>query len=381
MEITIFPRDRRPGSLVFFILLLCLTYPGCDIRKPIKVGFSGQLTGPHANMGVSGRDGVLLAVKDINSRGGIAGRKVELRVCDDKGTVEGARSAGRKLVRDGVVAVIGHMTSSQTMAALPELEKSGMVLLSPTTSTPKLTNRIDNFFRVIGDSASEARLLARHILETGAIKRIAAIYDMDNSAYTGSYLEAFDDEIQKHGGRMVSVIGYSSTDTPYFGPLVSRMKNAGSQGLLIISSALDGALIVQQTRLIGWQAPIFGCGWTLSEPLIENGGKAVERMSFVSDYDFNSRADAFRRFQQDYRNRFKKPPNFMAGNAYEAMMILAAALEITGGRAGKLPQTLPGIRIEGLMQTISINEYGDGVRNYYLISVRNGQFKTFGMLK
>jgi branched-chain amino acid transport system substrate-binding protein len=354
---------------------------GCDLNKPVRVGFSGQLTGPHANMGVSGRDGVLLAIADINAGGGIAGSKVELLVRDDKGTSEGARVADQQLIDAGVVAIIGHMTSAQTMAALPVVEKAGMVLLSPTTSTPALTGRVDHFFRVISDSSSEARLLARHVVHKIGLERMAAIYDQDNAAYTRAYLDAFRDELQKLGGQMVGEVRYSSAEKPDFAPLVAQLRRDDPQGLLIIASAYDGALIAQQPRMLGWPTKLFGCGWTLSLPLIENGGKAVEGMGFIHYYDLNSQAPDYLKFQQKYQTRFKQTANFMAGNAYLAMRLLAAALEKTRGRAEGLAQALPGIRIEGLMEAISLDHYGDGVRAYYYIMVQDGRFVTLGKVE
>lgn len=371
--------NRNYILLVFIIVINFST--GCDIGQPVKVGFSGQLTGPHANMGVSGRDGILLAIDKINAAGGIAGKPVELLVRDDMGTPEGARAADQKLINTGVVAILGHMTSSQSMAALPVVEKSGMVLLSPTTSTPRLTRQIDHFFRVIDDSGTEARFLARHIIDKIKIKRVAAIYDKNNAAYTNTFLNAFRDEFQKNGGNLTEEIGYSSDEKPFFGPLVTQLQASEAKALVIISSALDGALIAQQSRLHGWGADLFGSGWTLSAPLIENGGKAVEGMSFVCWYDFNSQAPEFLKFQKEYQNRFKQSANFMAGNAYESMLVLAAALEKTDGRAKGLAQALPGTRIDGLMETIALDEYGDGVRTYYQIMVEDGNFITKGRLK
>lgn len=369
----------RNGTLLIIVAVIAFG-TGCDLINPIKVGFSGQLTGPHAKMGVSGRDGLLLAIDEINAAGGIAGRKVELLVRDDKGTPEGARAADQELIDAGVVAIIGHMTSSQSMAALPVVEKAGMVLVSPTTSTSALTGRVDHFFRVISDSTLEARFQARHVVLGAGFERMAAIYDKDNAAYTNAYLNAFRDELQKIGGRMVGEVSYSSAEKPVFGPLVAQLRAADPQGLLIITSAYDGALIAQQPRLLGWQTNLFGCGWTLSAPLIENGGKDVEGMRLVSDHDLNSQARGFLQFQQQYQERFKQKANFMASNSYEAMLVLAAALEKTRGRAEGLARTLAQIRIEGLMATIALDQYGDCVRAYYQTIVQDGRFVTKGQL-
>lgn len=360
-----------------FIAMIWGVFPlGCGKLDPILVGFSGQLTGAHANMGVSGRDGVLLAVDEINAAGGVAGRKIKLLVRDDKGTAEGAQAADQELIDAGVVVIIGHMTSSQTMAALPVTEKAGVVLLSPTTSTPSLTGRKDHFFRVISDSASEAAFLARNAVLKHGVKDLAAIYDQDNAAYTNAYLEAFREELESLGGKMVANVGFSSAHRPVFRPLVEQLRSADPQGLLIITSAYDGALIAQQPRLLGWSTKLFGCAWTQSAPLIEGGGKSVEGMEFVAYYNRNSQRPNFLEFKKKYTNRFHQPVTFMAGNAYEAMMVLAAALANTGGKPEGLAQALPGTSIQGLMETVSLDEFGDGVRIRYRVVIQDGKFIT-----
>lgn len=100
---------------------------------PILVGSAGQLSGAYADLGVKGRDGVQLTVDKIYAAGGIGGRQATLVMRDDKGTPDGAREAARELIDAGVVAVIGHMTSGRSLAALPLVEEAGVVMVSPTT--------------------------------------------------------------------------------------------------------------------------------------------------------------------------------------------------------------------------------------------------------
>jgi branched-chain amino acid transport system substrate-binding protein len=373
---------KRSGNLplfsVFMALALVLAVSGCAQKKPILVGFSGQLTGPHADMGVSGRDGVQLAIDRINADGGIAGRQVELVVRDDKGTAEGARAADQELIDAGVVAIVGHMTSSQSIAALPVLEEAGVVLLSPTTSAPALTGQVDHFFRVIAASSTEARFLAQHVVQGAGIERVAAIYDEANAAFTEPYLDAFRDELRELGGQMVGVVSYSSDETTDFGPLVSQLRAADPQGLIIITSAYDAALVAQQPRLFGWETRLFGCGWACSAPLIEHGGKSAEGMSCVTNYDLDSQASDFVKFQEHYQAQFEQPPSFMAVFAYEAVLVLAAALEKTDGQAKGLAQALPGTQVQGLVETVSLDQYGDVVRDPFLITVQDGRFVTKG---
>jgi branched-chain amino acid transport system substrate-binding protein len=96
------------------------------------------LSGAYADLGIKGRDGVLLAVEKINAADGIAGRPIKLLARDDMGTPEGARVADKELIDAGTVAIIGHMTCRQTIAAMEIIKKAGVMLISPTISIEKL---------------------------------------------------------------------------------------------------------------------------------------------------------------------------------------------------------------------------------------------------
>jgi len=355
---------------------------GCASRRPILVGFAGELTSKHADLGLHGRDGAQLAVETLNVADGIAGRPIELLVRDDLGTPEGAQAADRELIDAGVVAIIGHMTSGQSMAALAVTEEAGMVLLSPTALTPDLSGLDDHFFRVNLDNSLQARTLARHIYQHHGMSRIAAIYDTDNAAYTETFWVAFAEACCALGGQVTGEESFSSAEEPDFAPLVAELYASDPEGLLIIASALDTALIAQQIRLNAWQITLFASAWAQPETLPQNGGQAVEGIEIVMNYDSNSQKSAFLEFQAHYQKRFGRAPTFAAAQAYEAVLGLAAALEKTGGQAEGLPQALLETQdFEGLIGTISLDKYGDVVRTQFLVTVQDGQFVTLAALE
>lgn len=362
--------------------LLSLSMDGCSRKKPIRVGFAGELTGGHADLGVHGRNGAQLAVETINAAGGVAGRPIELLVRDDLGTPEGAQAADRKLIDAGVVAIIGHMTSAQSVAAMPMIEEAGIVLLSPTTSTTKLAELDDHFFRVNPVNSTQARKLGRHVYRQRGLSRIAVIYDADNAAYTRTYLTAFVEHYSALGGQVVGRVRFSSAHDQDFAPLVAELQAGTPEGLVIIASAIDTALIAQQTRLSAWQTPLFSSGWSLTEALIQNGGQAVEGIEIVQHYDSNSQAPVFLDFKVRYQARFGLTPAFAATLAYEAVLVLAAALDKTDGQAKGLPQAMREIQdFKGLIGTISLDKYGDAVRTQFVITIRDGQFVVQDVLE
>jgi len=372
-------RGRSWMSVCVIGLLICMPgvwLTGCLQRGPIRVGFAGELTGKHSDLGVHGRNAALLAVETINAAGGIAGRPIELLVRDDLGTPEGARSADRELIDADVVAILGHMTSVQSLAALPVIEEAGVVLLSPTTSTVDLSGLDDHFFRVVSTNAQEASILARHIYERRGLSRLVVVYDSDNAAFTESFLRAFLETYHTLGGQAVQEARFSSTAADLnLTSVVSDLQMSDAEGMLIIASAYDSAFIAQQTRINGWQVPLFVSGWAYTEALLQNGGQAVEGLELVTPYNSSSQSELFLDFQERYQERFGRVPTFGAVFAYDAVLVLAAALEKTGGGAEGLPQALCETqRFQGLVSTISLDEYGDAVRTHFLSTVQDGEF-------
>lgn len=357
--------------------MLAIFQVGFSKPEPILIGFSGLLSGAYADLGIKGRDGVLLAVEKINEADGIAGRPIKLLVRDDKGTPEGARAADQELIDAGVVAIIGHMTSGQTVAVMEVIEKAGVVLISPTTSTEKLTGIDDHFFRVAATNSTEGRLLARHVRQNRGLLRLAAIFDTDNAAYTNSYWDAFSDEYKTRGGQVTGQWGFSSTKKPDFGQIGSEIHASTPDALLIIASPLDTAFIAQKIRAIDQKVLMYSSAWGMSDEMLRNGGKAVEDMEIVIYFNSNSQNSAFQEFRSKYLARFERDPTFVGGSAYEAMLVLAAALEKAKGRVDGLPEALKGNqKIDGLVGTIAIDEYGDVVRTHFLHKVENGEIVT-----
>ncbi len=374
---------RRLGRYSVLMLLLLLA-SGCTARRPILVGFVGEITGHSADLGVQGRNGVLLAVEQINARGGIAGHPIELLIRDNRGTSEGTRAAVREMIDAGVVAIIGPMTSTQSEVAIPLAGEAGMVLISPTAASPDLSGRDDCFLRLNQPSSAEARLLARRIYQQLGLASMAIIYDVDNLSYTHTFWTVFSDAYRSQGGRITDVVGFSSTASPDFVPLLAGLRVQNPEGLLIIASALDTALIAQRARIIKWTLPIFGSYWAYTETLLQNGGRAVEGIEIVVGFDMDSRSPAYLDFRARYQERLGTIPTFAAAHSYETMSVLAVALEKVGNggawsraRREQLRQVLLETRdFPGLTGLISLDEYGDTTRTQFLVTVRDGQFVT-----
>lgn len=344
-------------------------------RKPIRIGFSGELTGSQAELGIQERNGVQLAVEKINASGGIAGRKIELIIRDDFGVPEKAKLADEELIKDGVIAIIGHTASAQTLAGLEVTNPAHIVMLSPTVSTPELSGLDDYFFRVYPCFKESSETFAKYIIQSIGIKRIAIIYDLDNLAYSKTYSKTFIDKFEAIGGCLTEEVAFSSKSQPDFSTILSRLHESNAEGMLIIASDIDTALISQRSRIMGWNIPLFATAWAQTETLINSGGEAVEGLRLEQSYGLSSQSSAFIDFKANYQARFGKDPSFGAAFSYEAALVLSEALKRINGKPQELKNALLNIHgYKGLTDIFSIDEFGDVNRSFYLSTIQNGQF-------
>jgi branched-chain amino acid transport system substrate-binding protein len=350
---------------------------GCETRKePVKVGFVGGLTGRHSDLGTAGRNGVLLAVEALNAEGGIDGRPVELITRDDRQDPEKAVQADKELIREGVVAIIGHMTSAMSMAALPLMNKEKMPMISPTTSTNQLTGKDDYFFRITDPNKAETDHLARHAYERMGLKRLSAIYDLSNRAFSEGYYQNFKAALERMGGGMAHVETFSSKPGADFQENIAALRRQDADGLLIVAGALDTAMICQQIRKAGSKMPILSSGWAMTEDLIYQGGSAVEEVVFSHLIDKESRDKGYLDFKKRFKERFGHEPSFAAIHGYVAARVLFQALSSTTDPEKLKKVLLDGKTIHSIVGDFEIDQYGDPKRPRYLTIVRNGRFKT-----
>ena len=162
-------------------------------------------------------------------------------------------------------------------------------MISPTVSSPLFSGKDDYFFMVMASNPVRAQAFAQHIYLHRNVTRIAAIYDTDNTAYTQTYLESFTEKYESLGGRVVARTNFSSMTQPDFTPLLSQLRVSNPDGLLIIASDSDTALIAQRARSMGWQVPLFTSTWAETETLIDNGGHSAEGMEIEQVFPWTAR--------------------------------------------------------------------------------------------
>lgn len=358
------------ASLCAVLLVLPVA---CGDPEPIRIGFIGGLTGRSADLGESSRNGVQLAVQQVNQAGGIDGRQVELLVRDDANDPDTAAAAVRELHAAGVAAIIGPNVSAVAGGMVPVINELEVVTLSPTVSSLAFADIDDHFFRINWTTRDNARIYAEHYYDLG-YRRVAAAIDANNRVFSESWLQEFSHGFLVEGGKVVGFEAFDSTKNDSYAQTASALVAMDAEALLLIANSVDTAQLAQQIRKLDSDILLIAAEWAATERLISLGGPAIEGLELVQSYNRADDSERYRTFRETYRDRFQQAPGYASIAAYDAATVLFRGL---AGReaAGGLKQALLELDdVQGLQQTISFNRYGDAQRRAFFVVVRDGRF-------
>lgn len=358
-------------TMAFIFTLLA----GCEESKPVRIGFIGELTTRAAGLATSGRDGFLLAIEEINARGGVGGRQVEGLVVDARMHKETALHAIHKLADAQVSAIIGPMTSQTAVTIVPTANNLKIPLVSPTASTNKLSGIDDYFFRVYYTNAQAAQLLAKHLSTGGEPRHIAVVYDLGNRAYTEDWVQYFQEVLEKNSSSKVTRIPFDIRTDTFYLDLANKAIEAKPDGVLLLANAVDTAMICQQLTKLDAEPQRYATGWSYSDDLIQFGGKSVEGLTIIQSADPQDPEATMQEFVKNYEKRFRSTPNFPAMHAYDATrMILAIIQEETSPEA--IRSHLQKMEnFNGLQSDLSLDRFGELKHpRLHLARISNGQF-------
>ena len=339
-----------------FFFFICIVFPGCDSKKPVKIGFIAGTSGHVADMGIEALEAVQLAVEEWNKKGGINGNEIQLSVKNDRQDPEIAAHEIQKLINEKVAAVIGPLTSDMGMVAIPLLNKEQIVSISPTISTDKLSGIDDFFFRIIPTVRKRAAVSAGYQIKTGNMTRIAAVYDAGNSSSTGDWLDHFKELFIGQDREVVTTISFKSNEYSSFSDIAGKALSHNIDGILIIASSIDSALLCQQIRKIDKNIRITVSDCSIDH-LIELGGKAVEGITVVKVYSPDN--PAYQRFRKSYLRSCGREPGFIGLYTYNASNILFTSLKAQK-KGQDLKHSILSIReFDGLSKKIKFDDFGD----------------------
>jgi len=375
------PRDpsrrgalARLGQAVAAAVLPWAGLQGCS-SPPVKIGFLGGLTGPTADLGIAGRDSTLLAIEQLNARGGLRGKPVELVAFDDKQQPKALPAMVDSIRQAGLAGMVGPMTSSVAAAWIPLASELALTTVSPTVTSSDFTGKDDQFFRVCSTTREYAYVSAEHHMRTGAARRFALVRDDSNAAYTRSWAQHFADRVAALGGQVVQQAVFTSgKQTEALVEALAQALAYQPEALVIVANARDTALLAQLVRKQGSPVSLSAAEWAATDQMLAMGGRSVEQLVVAQYFDPNSRQATYSTFVQQFKERFGRLPGFAEVAGFDAATVMLRALAEQGS-GETLKQALLRIRqFEGLQQPVSFDAAGDAPRPLFVTRVVNGQF-------
>jgi branched-chain amino acid transport system substrate-binding protein len=369
------PRRRLAAALAPLAAVLLLA-SSCRVR-PIAVGVSLPLTGLDSELGVTARNGLELAVDEVNASGGVRGARLEILVRDDGDEATRAAAVDAELAASGVVAIVGHSTSRAGGLAVADADRRSLPLISPTISSTEFSGRDDYFFRVIGANTRQGEALADYAYRGLGLRRVAAAYESTNRAYTEDVYSAFKRRFEAQGGAVEPPYVFKSSPEFDYRPGLRQLLAAPVEGILSVAGPADNAKLCIALAEIGDARPVLAGMWSMTADLIEFAGRAADRMVLAGVMDPGSPAPAFAAFAAAYRARYAAEPSFASVYAYESLKLLVRALTSaasTDGAALKAALLASGRQI-GLQDEWTLDAAGDADRGYMVFAVRAGRFE------
>ena len=307
---------------------------GDPAAEEILIGEYGSLTGEDATFGTSTKNGIDIAVDEINAAAGLLGKKVRVIVEDDQGKAEEANIVVTKLItKDKVVAVLGEVASSRSLAAAPVAQQYSVPMISPSSTNVEVTRKGDYVFRVCFLDPFQGFVMAKFATNTLKMTKVAILRDI-KSDYSVGLANAFIDNFKKMGGTIVGDESYSAGDTDFNAQLTS-IKAKNPQAIFVPGYYTAVGLIARQAKKQGIAAPLLGGdGWD-SPKLTEIGGAALDGSFFTNHYSVEDPSPEAQKFLAAYKARFNSVPDALAGLGYDSAMVLFEAIKRAGSTDGK----------------------------------------------
>lgn len=327
-------RMRRLGLSAVLALCLLLVAGVSHAQEPIRIGALYNLTGAMSSIDGPALNGARLAVEMINQKGGLLGRPVELVAIDTKTDQQASATAARQIVRD-VVAAIGYGDTTYVLAAAPIFQQAGKVFLTSGATHPDLPEMVGDymFLTGFGDDA-QSYAVADYAYNTLGSRRAWVLTDtsMDFTLALSKYFkERFT---QLAGASAIVLEDFYQTGDRDFSAQITRLRTIQPAPDLLFVSAIpgDAGLIIKQIREAGITTPI-ASGDGFDTPLVAEvpGPELSTEIYFATHTSFENPAPAVQQFVEGYRQMFNRDPeNSFASTGYDAIMLLARAIERAG---------------------------------------------------
>jgi branched-chain amino acid transport system substrate-binding protein len=309
-------------------MAVCIFFAGCKgDSDTVKIGGIFPLSGDVAVYGVEARKGVILAIEEINTAGGVNGKKIDLVYEDDEGNPEKSVNAYNKLTaKDKVNVIIGSLTSGCTIAITSKAQAQKVVVVAPAATAEDVTNAGDFIFRACFIDAFQGTVAGRFAADDLGTKNAAILYDNGND-YSVGLKDSFIAAYEQQGGVIVANESYTGNDVD-FNAQITKIKAVNPDIVYLPDYYNKVALIAKQLRAQGINTPIAGGdGW---DGLTENAGDEVLNGYYSNHYAADSTDIKVQNFVKAFQAKFGTIPNSFAALGYDSMYLVRDAMLAAG---------------------------------------------------
>ncbi|MBF0632732.1 MAG: ABC transporter substrate-binding protein [Magnetococcales bacterium] len=314
------------GGLIYGVLF------NASRSETYFIGLAGPMSGPFAEVGISMRRGVALAIEHVNRSGELGPVKLEMMVEDDHSGLansQDVRKAAQNLVRSNhLLGVVGHYFSSATLDASPIYHEHNVPLMTPSATNPRVTAEFPGNFSLVPDDFYQAVFLANYVLNGLDQNKIAIIHT--NNLYGESLREYFVKELKINTVEPVAdlVIHPEKFDPTPIDQGMASLSNA--KVVFLAMNYTNAAHVIKYIKNKGLKCDFIG-GESLGGPhFIRLAGIYSEDVYAVTPFLPNLLGEKAKRYQDDFVQTFQTNPDWVATHAYEAVMLFAHAIKKGG---------------------------------------------------
>lgn len=378
------------ASALVFSLAACGSKDGGDSGSSssggdvFMIGGIGPTTGDNAIYGNAVKNGVQLAVDEINADGGINGYQIEYKFEDDQSDSEKAVNAYNTLKDWGMQMLIGTVTSTPCTAVVEESHADNMFQLTPSATAVE-SIQYDNAFRMCFSDPNQGKASADYISDNGLATKVAVIYNSSDTYSSGIY-QKFVEEAKTAGLEVVSAEAFTADSKTDFSVQLQKAKDAGAELVFLPIYYQEASLILAQADKMGFAPEWFGCDGMDGLLALEGFDTALaEGLMFLTPFTADAEDEATQTFVADFNEQFGGTPNQFAADAYDCVYVIKAAIEkadITpdmsvSDMSDALKSAMTEIQIDGLTgKQITWGEDGEPTKQPTVVVVEEGKYKV-----
>lgn len=370
-------------GLVLF-LLLAFTITACKEEATIyRIGAELPLSGSMDAYGRNVKNGLILALDEINAAGGIKrqgeheGKKIDI-VFEDDGTDEKkAVDKTNSLIKGArVPLIIGGINSSIALAIAPICEKEKVVLLSPTASSPKLTSAGQYIFRNYPSDTLEGKVMAEYAVRRMNVRTVAIFYV--NNEYGQGLMNVFKQRFNELGGQVAIEYPYDVGATDFSAP-VKQIKPKPPDAIYVIGYYAEIAAILKEIQKQKISSKIISVEGLVQPMVLETAADVVEGVIYPQPhYNPDSTDPMIQKFVKDYKDKFNTKPDIDAAFSYDALRIVAKAIEQSANYPADLRERIADVSMRGIIGDISFDANGDVDIRPEIFQIKGGKFVPVG---